>query len=957
MAHAPISNPHLDARASDRAAGVLLGAAAGDALGVPYEFKATLSEDQQPRMIGGGLGPYEPGEYSDDTQMQVCIARVAATGADLRSPEALDAIAANFLHWLSEGASDVGNQTSVILGIAAHAPGSAGTAMRKAAREYTAGNVRSAGNGSLMRTGIVALAHLGDAAAMAEAAVAVSALTHPDPDCADACVLWCSGIRTAVLHGTFDGVREGLDLLPAERREAWAKRLDEAEANPPHHFQNNGWVVHALQAAWSAITRTAVPELNLAERRFPAQHLQLALEAAVRAGTDTDTVAAIAGALLGARWGCSGIPLEWQLAVNGWPDLAAPDLVRLAVLTARGGSDDKLGWPSSPQMPPGSHTAFAIPHPHDPGVILGNLALAQGAEPVGVDAVVSLCRIGTAPLLPGTDIEHVRVWLVDSDGSNTNLHYAVDQAARQVLRLRQEGKRVLLHCFAGQSRTPAVAAVYSHLSQGIDAETALRDLRRTLTGGWHLHAHPELQDAVRELTAGPSRDRETEGVADHTDVSGSAEDNDGALPTGSAAKRMDTWGIEWIVHPDDVTPEQTQAVLDDQEARRKRFLRERALDQLDDVTADQGPVEPHPGRDAEREQRRKWLEEKGAVSRVRGLMLGLAVGDTLGRAGSKLPAEGSLRAGVSTQLACFTAEGTIRALVRGAEKGICHPPSVVWHAYCRWASLQGLEAKRWESGEEVWPDGWLAQVPVLAERRGSAPATVAALAKIEQGTVERPTTTSRGCHALTRTLPLAVLGAAQGPELAGTWAREIAALTHGDPAAHSAAAHAAVLAGYCLTGTQVQQALGEGLKALRAADRGPAARELGRLDAALQEAVDHRANARRLAQLAPDATAPSALLGGVYVAASFPAREQVGDALRFAAGAPDGDSVACVAGALLGAAHGAEALPVDLVSCHELAWVLDTLARDLLAQLADAPGGSEYRGGWDEHWQGRYPGW
>ncbi|WP_431969119.1 ADP-ribosylglycohydrolase family protein [Actinacidiphila sp. bgisy160] len=497
---ARIPNPRLGAKGTDRAAGVLLGAAVGDALGVPYEFQATLREDQQPRMIGGGLGPYEPGEYSDDTQMQVCIAQVAATGADLRSPEALDAIAANFQGWLSEGASDVGNQTSMILSTAARAPGSAGTAMRETAREYTAGNVRSAGNGSLMRTGIVALAHLGDAAAMAEAAIAVSALTHPDPDCADACVLWCSGIRTAVLHGTFDGVREGLDLLPAERRETWAKRLDEAEANPPYHFHNNGWVVHAFQAAWSAITRTAVPELSLAERTFPAQHLQLALEAAVRAGTDTDTVAAIAGALLGARWGCSGIPLEWQQAVNGWPDLTAADLVRLAVLTARGGSDDKLGWPSSPQMPPGDHRSFAVPHPHDPGVVLGNLALAQGAEPVGVDAVVSLCRVGTAPLLPGTDTEHVRVWLVDSQGSNANLHYVVDQAARQVLRLRQEGKRVPLHCFAGQSRTPAVAAVYSHLAHGTDPTTALKDLREVLVQGWHLSAHPELHDVVHELT-------------------------------------------------------------------------------------------------------------------------------------------------------------------------------------------------------------------------------------------------------------------------------------------------------------------------------------------------------------------------------------------------------------------------------------------------------------------------
>src|SRR3954454_2744465 len=110
----------------DRAAGVLLGAACGDALGVPYEFAAR--PPGPPMMIGGGLGPYEPGEYSDDTQMQVCIAQVAATGADLRDPEALDAIAANFQHWLGEGASDVGNQTSMILSIAARAPGSAGTA-------------------------------------------------------------------------------------------------------------------------------------------------------------------------------------------------------------------------------------------------------------------------------------------------------------------------------------------------------------------------------------------------------------------------------------------------------------------------------------------------------------------------------------------------------------------------------------------------------------------------------------------------------------------------------------------------------------------------------------------------------------------------------------------------------------------------------------------------------------
>ncbi|MFD3621078.1 ADP-ribosylglycohydrolase family protein [Streptomyces sp. NPDC058676] len=219
----------------------------------------------------------------------------------------------------------------------------------------------------------------------------------------------------------------------------------------------------------------------------------------------------------------------------------------------------------------------------------------------------------------------------------------------------------------------------------------------------------------------------------------------------------------------------------------------------------------------------------GPSSRVRGMMLGLALGDTLGTTRGKLPADGPLRAGVSTQLACFTAEGTIRACVRGNHKGSCHPPSVVRHAYGRWAALQGIEIERmrqrWAHGDDVWPDGWLARVPVLAERRGSAPATVAALAKTEPGSLGRPTT-SRGCHALTRPLPVAVVGAAHGSKQSVRLAREIAALTHGDPAAQSAAAHAAVLVTHCLISTlemqcsrsgersQVRQAMMDGLDAL-----------------------------------------------------------------------------------------------------------------------------------------------
>ncbi|QBI52223.1 ADP-ribosylglycohydrolase family protein [Streptomonospora litoralis] len=316
----------------DAAAGVLLGAACGDALGVPYEFGPRLAADRRPEMVGGGLGPYRPGEYSDDTQMAACIARAlaAAGGGAVReggdsgvlAEEILDAIAENFLTWRFEGASDIGNQTRAVLDAAAASRGTPGVAgvMLAAARERYGAGVPSAGNGSLMRTGAVGLCFLDDPLRTAEAARLVGDLTHADPLAGDACVLWCEGIRGAVSGGGFDGVRGGLDLLPAERRDWWADRLNEAEQAPPHTFNPNGFVVPALQAAWSAVATTGGEGEG---------HLVTSLENAVRAGDDTDTVAAIAGALLGARWGASSVPAPWRQAVHGWPDLAADDLEEL----------------------------------------------------------------------------------------------------------------------------------------------------------------------------------------------------------------------------------------------------------------------------------------------------------------------------------------------------------------------------------------------------------------------------------------------------------------------------------------------------------------------------------------------------------------------------------------------------------------------------------------------------
>lgn len=53
-------------------------------------------------------------------------------------------------------------------------------------------------------------------------------------------------------------------------------------------------------------------------------------------GDDTDTVAAIAGSLLGALWGSSAIPSAWRSMLHGWPGYNVHDLERLAMLATRG---------------------------------------------------------------------------------------------------------------------------------------------------------------------------------------------------------------------------------------------------------------------------------------------------------------------------------------------------------------------------------------------------------------------------------------------------------------------------------------------------------------------------------------------------------------------------------------------------------------------------------------------
>ena len=315
----------------DRACGVLLATAAGDALGAGYEFGPPLADDAPVAMSGGGSLGWAPGEWTDDTAMAVAIAEIAASGADLHTASAQDALVARWAGWAAT-ARDVGIQTRQVLAAAQN--GTAAEAIA-AAEELHQRTGRTAGNGSLMRTAPVALAYLDDGAeaALTQVATKLSVLTHYDPEAAEACVLWCHLIRHAVRTGELDPAA-GLSHLAADRGRVWAERLAQAEKARPRDFTSNGWVVEALQAAWCAITTTQVPADDPAAGVFRADHLRLALEAAVRGGRDADTVAAIAGGLLGGLYGASAVPARWRLALHGWPGLKARDLVSLATAIA-----------------------------------------------------------------------------------------------------------------------------------------------------------------------------------------------------------------------------------------------------------------------------------------------------------------------------------------------------------------------------------------------------------------------------------------------------------------------------------------------------------------------------------------------------------------------------------------------------------------------------------------------
>ncbi len=234
----------------ERGLGALLGQAAGDALGTTVEFKSAAAiQKMYPKglraIVGGGPFEVAAGQVTDDTELALALARSLAEKGRYDA----DHVASRYLAWYRSGPFDVGNATRQAFG--GEVREGRGVAEQVEAR----GSKTTQANGSLMR--ISPLGVFGwdlDARELAKLAAQDSRLSHPDPVCQAACVVFTHAIAHAVRTGaTALAVYE--DALAFARKEPLASpivdTLERARTEVPADFSEKmGWVRIAFQNAF-----------------------------------------------------------------------------------------------------------------------------------------------------------------------------------------------------------------------------------------------------------------------------------------------------------------------------------------------------------------------------------------------------------------------------------------------------------------------------------------------------------------------------------------------------------------------------------------------------------------------------------------------------------------------------------------------------------------------------------
>ncbi|MBY8884844.1 ADP-ribosylglycohydrolase family protein [Streptomyces sp. PTM05] len=346
-------------------------------------------------------------------------------------------------------------------------------------------------------------------------------------------------------------------------------------------------------------------------------------------------------------------------------------------------------------------------------------------------------------------------------------------------------------------------------------------------------------------------------------------------------------------------------------------------------------------------------------SRVRGCLLGGAIGDALG-AGIEFDSLDAIRrthgeAGVTdyvpafgrrgaitddTQMTMFTMEGLIRAHVR-RDAGVWHPPTDVHRAYLRWATTQA----DWGPDERKKDQGWLAREEWLYSRRAPGQACLSGLGDERMGTPAAPKNPrSKGCGTVMRSAPFGLLVGWE-PGLVFQLAVECAAQTHGHPTGYLSAGAFAVIVHALAHGEPLDAAVQRALAHLAPQSGHEETTEA--LRAALGAVRQGLPTPERVQSLGEGWTAEEALAIGVYCAL---VAEDVRHGLLLAVNhSGDSDSTGSICGNLLGVQHGETALPP--------AWVVELEGRGALLTLADdfAMEMTQSAGLHGDGWLRRYP--
>lgn len=287
----------------ERAIGVMLGQCIGDSLGSLVEFLSPADiahryPEGVRNLADGGTWNTIAGQPTDDSELAITLARAIVD----RDGYDEEHVARSYAMWLDSDPFDAGETTTRAL-VAALTAIADKRPVADAARNAASRSVPA--NGSLMRVSPIGIWCAGRPEEAARVARCDSSLTHGNPVCVEACAAYVAAIAVGVAGGgcdtMFDAAHAVLTntLAGTQVGDVLLKARDGVV--PDAYTRHQGWVLMALQIAFRQLLLAGSFEEGLVET--------------VGLGGDTDTNAAITGALLGSFHGRGAIPARWVLPV------------------------------------------------------------------------------------------------------------------------------------------------------------------------------------------------------------------------------------------------------------------------------------------------------------------------------------------------------------------------------------------------------------------------------------------------------------------------------------------------------------------------------------------------------------------------------------------------------------------------------------------------------------------